>query len=70
MKNVCEELDELLFSAGLRVKFGLVQQGHMPKIDYMLACGATWDEIGQAIGWHPPTAKEWYLRTIKPQRGK
>jgi hypothetical protein len=56
------ELDELLRDSGVRIKFGLVQQGHIPTIERMLKDGATWDEIGKEIGWYPPTAREWYER--------
>lgn len=63
------QLGELLNEAGLTIKFGLRAQGHIPTIQRMLACGATWDEIGQAIGWHPPTAKEWYERALKREMG-
>ena len=49
-----------------KVKFGLFAQGHIPTIEKMLEKGNTWEEIGNAINWHGPTAKEhyeWYLGT-------
>lgn len=55
-------LQQLGVMAGDRIRFGLRQQGHMPTIERMLAEGRTWHEIGAVIGWHPPTAKEWYER--------
>ena len=47
-----------------RVLFGLVQQGHIPTIERMLKQGASWDKIGEEIGWLPEAAEEhygWYL---------
>lgn len=58
--NKVDELVQLLKDCGVQIKIGLRQQGHLPTVERMLAEGATWDEIGKAIGWHGPTAKEWY----------
>lgn len=55
-----DELIALLKECGVTPKLGLRQQGHMATVQQMLAMGATWDEIGLAIGWHGPTAKHWY----------
>jgi hypothetical protein len=44
------------------VVFGLRAQGHIPTIERMLAEGASWPEIGDAIGWCPDTAREWFKR--------
>jgi hypothetical protein len=41
---------------------GLRAQGHLPTIERMLGEGASWSDIGRAIGWHGPTAREWYER--------
>ncbi len=44
--------------------FGLEAQGHIPTINRMLKAGASWEEIGRAIGWCPKTTEEhygWYL---------
>jgi hypothetical protein len=60
LRIVSDELVELLDSK--RVVFGLRAQGHIPTIEQMLAEGASWNEIGKAIGWHGPTAKEYYER--------
>lgn len=70
--NPCEELDKLLKESGLKVKFGLRAQGHIPTIERMLSEGKSWDDIGRAIGWHGSTAKEWYARELKRpvKRGK
>lgn len=59
-RDICKELDELLEECGARVTFGLQAQGHIPTVERMLAEGATWDRIGDAIGWHPVTAREHY----------
>lgn len=45
---------------GVKVCIGLRQQGHMPTVERMRADGATWDEIGKAIGWDGKAAEEWY----------
>lgn len=48
------------------VVFGLVNQGHVPTIERLLAEGKNWDEIGSAIGWCPSTAREHYERHLRP----
>lgn len=60
MKDAIAELDKLLGEAGLQVKFGLRQQGHLPTIKRMLEECKSWEEIGRAISWDPTTAEEWY----------
>lgn len=65
-RSAIERLGELLQLAGLDVKFGLRQQGHLPLIKLMLAQGKSWDEIGRAIGWHGPTAQKFYERYEGP----
>lgn len=45
---------------GVPVRIGLRQQGHLSTVERMRAEGATWDEIGKAIGWHGPTVAKWY----------
>jgi hypothetical protein len=42
------------------VVIGLEAQGHIPTVERMLADGESWEAIGEAIGWHGPTAAEWY----------
>ena len=44
------------------VEVGLRAQGHMPRVMAMLEEGASWEQIGQAIGWDPDTAREWFER--------
>ena len=58
--NPVRDLAELLKDSGLKVVFGLRAQGHLPTIKAMLAGGASWDQIGEAIGWHAPTARKHY----------
>ena len=48
-----------------RVSFGL-KPGHVETIETMLAEGAGWGAIGKAIGWHGPTAKEYFERHKAP----
>lgn len=55
MSDAIRQLSNLLRECGLRPLFGLRAQGHMPRVEFMLATGATWDEIGKAIGWHGAT---------------
>jgi hypothetical protein len=66
-----ERLAELLKDANVEVRIGLEQQGHIPTIERMLAEGKSWFEIGHTIGWHGPTAKQWYgfhkERGVAPQ---
>lgn len=57
MKDPVKELCRLLEEAGVQVQFGLYQQGHMPRVRFMLALGSTWKEIGAAIGWHGPAVE-------------
>ena len=61
------EMDECDILMNAPVLCGLKQQGHLPTIERMLKHGATWDEIGEEIGWCPETAKEhysWYLERV------
>lgn len=46
------------------IKFSLKAQGHLPKIELMLAAGANWDEIASAIGWDRQTARLHYEAAI------
>ena len=62
--NPCEELDRLLRDSGLKVRFGLEAQGHIPTIEFLLKVGASWATIGRKIGWHGPTAERFYLRYL------
>ena len=42
------------------IQLGLIQQGHIPTIEIMLAEGKTWEEIGAEINWDPGTAQHHY----------
>lgn len=42
------------------VAFGLKAQGHLEKIEKMLANGILWPDIASAIGWCPGTARGHY----------
>ena len=53
---------------GVQIQFGLEQQGHIPTVERMLAEGKTWDEIGDAIGWHGPTAEKFYDMYLKRKK--
>lgn len=60
MSSPIDELCDLMDEAGLTMKFGLVQQGHIQTVERMLDEGKRWDEIGKAINWCPDTARDWY----------
>ena len=56
-----ESLKELFrVFEGVPIKFGLAAQGHLPTVARMLSEGKTWDEIGDVIGWHGPTVKQYW----------
>ncbi len=65
-KDDAELIEDMLKHPGLAhllaapVVFGLRAQGHMPKIEEMLAAGHSWFGIGRAIGWCPETLKRHY----------
>lgn len=60
MTHPIQDLCDLLRECGAVPRIGLEAQGHIPTVERMLAGGKTWDEIGKAIGWHGPTAQDWY----------
>jgi hypothetical protein len=60
MKNLGQQLGELLQEAGATLRIGLRQQGHLPIVERMRAEGASWDEIGSAIGWAGHAVEKWY----------
>jgi hypothetical protein len=62
VSDLVRRLAALLEEVGATPKFGLRQQGHVPTVERMLAAGATWPEIGRAIGWSAKAAQEWYER--------
>lgn len=61
-RDLARELCDEIIASGALVRFGLRAQGHIPTIERMLADGASWRAIGDAIGWDWRTAKEWYER--------
>jgi hypothetical protein len=60
MRPLAQQLGELLQEAGATVRIGLRQQGHLPTVERMRAEGASWDEIGKAIGWAGHAVERWY----------
>jgi FMN phosphatase YigB (HAD superfamily) len=58
------------FFENVQVNIGLEQQGHIPTVEKMLEDGMSWDEIGKAIGWHGPTANQWYIAHLRAQAQK
>jgi len=67
MQRLADAIDE----KGLKILFGLEQQGHIPKIEEMLKdLGSTkmsWELIGKEIGWCPFTACASYVRYLQSQ---
>ena len=63
------EANELLsnIKKGVKVKFGLVAQGHIPTIEKMLDKHCSWDEINKEIGWAGGAAQENYTRYLRAQ---
>jgi hypothetical protein len=63
-----EEVTEAEVKATLEnspIAFGLVQQGHIPTIERMLAAGASWKEIGNEIGWMADSAYDHYSKYVQ-----
>jgi hypothetical protein len=60
--DALKRLGELLDEAGATIAFGLVKQGKFDIVTQLLNEGRTVTEIGRAIGWHGPTAMEFYAR--------
>lgn len=58
MDDYESQLPEEILNA--KVSFGLVNQGHIPKIEKLLAEGNNWQFIAKEIGWDAPTAREYY----------
>lgn len=56
----------------VKIKFGLIQQGHIETIESMLAKTGnneyTWIEIGNKIGWCPKTACYHYIDYLKEKK--
>lgn len=67
--SATDGLARLLEDLGVPVRIGLCQQGHLLTVERMLGEGATWEEIGQAIGWHGETARKWYAMERDLARG-
>jgi hypothetical protein len=71
MKNIgeCKQVDQKTIESLMNAPFlfGVKLQGHIPTIERMLEEGATWEQIGEEIGWCPETAKEHYIWYIKEQ---
>jgi DNA-binding NarL/FixJ family response regulator len=62
-RKLQETIDTLM---NLPVLFGLAP-GHIQTIKRMLEEGATWDQIGEELGWCPETAKEHYRWYVEQQ---
>jgi hypothetical protein len=66
-----QKLADAIEQKGLKVQFGLEQQGHIPTIEKMLAeFGSArseyiWKKIGKAIGWEYTTAAFYYIEYLR-----
>lgn len=60
-----KELGKLLDEAGVKVAFGLYQQGRLPRVFEMMVAGKSWEEIGKAIGWDPDAARRHFYAESK-----
>lgn len=60
------QLGRVLASIGARVQIGLRQQGKWDRVHEMYLSGESWEAIGEAIGWAPDAAREWYERESHP----
>jgi len=73
MNDSIKHLAEAIDKKGLKVKFGLEQQGHLelieskferyPELRYSTQI---WNDIGKEIGWCPLTACLWYFKYHYP----
>ena len=65
--TACESdfINGLKFKQGVKVLFGLEQQGHITKVEEMLKKYCSWDEINKAIGWAGDAAQQDYIRYLK-----
>lgn len=64
-----KDLCDLLEGAGATIAFGLRQQGKLDIVTDMIADGASWEEIGRAIGWCPKAARRdwlWHVKNPRP----
>lgn len=64
-----KDLCDLLGGAGATIQFGLRQQGKFDTVTDMIADGASWEEIGRAIGWCPKAARRdwlWHVKNPRP----
>lgn len=66
-----EKLADALEKKGLKITFGLEQQGHIPTIEKMLdefgsaRSEYVWEKIGKEIGWCHKTAAFWYCEYLR-----
>jgi hypothetical protein len=60
-----EFLDSIEPKPGVRVRFGLEAQGHIPTVERMLDEGCCWPEINRAIGWAGDAAEKNYMRHLR-----
>lgn len=72
--NLIQKLADAIEKKGLKIQFGLEQQGHIPTIEKMLDDFGTassayiWGKIGKEIGWEPLTAALHYCEYLRKQR--
>lgn len=72
MKKLSKEMEYLakkIDEAGMTVKFGLEQQGHISTIEKILddlgSCDYSWSKIAKEIGWETNAARDSYINYLR-----
>lgn len=68
LPDAIQHLADAIEKKGLKIQFGLEQQGHILYIEQKIAESGwnyhTWREIGEHIGWEPLTASCYYYQYL------
>ena len=69
MTDLIQHLADAIEKKGMKISFGLEQQGHIPTIERMLEelgnNEHAWDRIGKEIWWCPKTACYHYIDYLR-----
>lgn len=74
LPDLIQNLANAIEQKGLKIQFGLEQQGHIATIEKMLEefGSATsehiWEKIGKAIGWDGKTAAFYYIEYLRKNK--
>ena len=70
LEYLAKKIDE----AGLQIKFGLEQQGHIETIEAILddlgSNDYSWEKIAKQIGWCKNAARDHYIMYLRERVGK